>query len=104
MNSFKAQIRNDVRSVFLNLSEFGELHLIEGKEITCVITDDTFKEGNTSMGMVEADIVVYAAPEDLPPRKSPGAFFNVGGREYIVCDWSVDGGLAQIALQQNRGI
>ena len=104
MNSFKEQLQSDIQNIFLNLNEYGEHHIIEGREIVCVITDDTSKEGSSSLGMAEADLVVYAMPKDLPARKSPGASLNVDGREYIVTDWSVDAGIAQVTLQQNRSV
>jgi len=100
--SFKEYLEKDIQNVFLDPSIFGELHQIEGREVLCVLTDDVYKEGDASLGVIDAEMIIYATPSDLPPRKSPGASLNVDGREYIIVDWSVDAGIAKITLQQTR--
>jgi len=101
-SSFREQLEKDIRSVFLNPCEFGEMHQIEGREDLCGLTDDVYKEGDASLGVIDAELIIYATPSDLPPRKSPGASLNVDGREYIIIDWSVDAAIAKITLQQTR--
>ena len=44
--------------------------------------------------------MLYAAVEDLPPRRPAGEGLNIDGLEYIVNDWSEDIGVATIALGQ----
>lgn len=100
--SFKEYLEKDIQNVFLDPSIFGELHQIEGREVLCVLTDDVYKEGDASLGVIDAEMIIYATPSNLPPRKSPGASLNVDGREYIIVDWSVDAGIAKITLQQTR--
>lgn len=50
--------------------------------------------------MAESSLILYAAVEDLPPRRPAGEGLNIDGREYIVNDWSEDMGVATIALGQ----
>ena len=45
-------------------------------------------------------LMLYAAVEDLPPRRPAGEGLNIDGREYIVNDWSEDMGIATVALGQ----
>ena len=102
--SFKEQVMRDIENVFLNIDEFAELHRIEGKQISVVIDSDRFvkmKKGQI-LGMVEADILLMAKADDLPPEKSPGSFLNLDGRECIITAWGVNMGFAEIALNQNR--
>ena len=102
--TFKDQIARDLDNVFLNLDEFAEVHRIEGKRIPVVIDDDAFvklKQGQI-LGMVEADLLIFAKVEDLPPEKAPGSLLNVDGRECIVNAWGSSNGLAEVALRQNR--
>lgn len=103
--SFKEQVAKDLELVFLDLDKFGELHSVEGKEITVVIDNDALiARKGSEMGVSESSILIFAKCEDLPARKAPGSAINIDGREYLVDDWSESTGLAQIALRQNRGI
>jgi len=101
--SFKDMVQKD-RGIFLNIDEFGEVHKVEGKQITVVIDDNRLRErqGGAEVGVAESSLLLFAYSEDLPPRREAGESINVDGREYIVDDWSEDMGVAQIALGQNR--
>jgi len=57
MSAFKDMVANDIESVFLNLDEFADKHLWDGKELVCVVDDDT---------MIEK----YSAEFDLLPKGS----------------------------------
>jgi len=101
--SFKDMVQQD-RGIFLNIDEFGEVHRVEGQNITVVIDDNTLRErqGGAEVGVAESSLLLFAYVEDLPPRREAGESINVDGREYIVDDWSEDMGIAQVALGQNR--
>lgn len=105
--SFKEQIEKDLKSVFLNVDEFGELHTIEGKQILVVIDNDVFEllakiGDNRIHGMSEADMVIMGKVTDFPKDMEPGRLLNVDGREHIVITATRDMGLIEIALRQNR--
>lgn len=99
---FKAMVAADRLNTFLNLNEFGEEHRVEGKTITAMIDDDTLKErqGGQELGVAESSLLLFAAVEDLPPKRPAGEGLNVDGREYIINDWREDMGIATIALGQ----
>lgn len=99
---FKKMVEDDRRLVFLNLAEFGEEHKVDGKTITVVLDDNALKErqGGQELGVAESSLMLYAAVEDLPPRRPAGEGLNIDGREHIVNDWSEDMGIATIALGQ----
>lgn len=102
--TFKERIQQDLDTVFLNLDEFGETHRIEGKEISVVMNNDemnALKKGQI-LGLVEADVVIFAKAEDLPRDLDPGRLLNVDGRELIVVKAYRHMGLAEVALRQNR--
>ena len=100
--SFKEMVANDRRRVFLDLSEFGEEHRVEGKTIAAVLDDNALRErqGGQELSVAESSLLLYAAVEDLPARRPAGEGLNVDGREYIVHDWSEDMGIATVALGQ----
>lgn len=102
--SFKDQIAEDLDSVFLNLDEFGEEHKIEGSNVTVVMNNDqleTLKKGQI-LGLVEADVMIFAKVGDLPRDLDPGRLLNVDGREMIIIKAGRNMGLAEVALRQNR--
>lgn len=103
--NFKETVARD-RALFLNPDEFGEEHKIDGKMVTVVLDDNALKErqGGAELSVAESSLLIYAAVEELPTPKAPGAGMNVDGREYIVDDWSIDMGIATVALRQNRQI
>lgn len=102
--TFKEQILEDLDTVFLNLDEFAEEHRIEGVVVPVVMNNDqleTLKKGQI-LGLVEADIVIFAKVEDLPRDLDPGRLLNVDGRELIVVKAGRNMGLVEVALRQNR--
>ena len=48
MKSFKEQLEKDLDSVFFNMDEFAETHMIDGKEVPIVLDNDRIIE--LSMG------------------------------------------------------
>ena len=104
MSAFKEQVANDIYNVFLNLDEFAEEHLIEGKTIPVVIDDDdlTEKKKGQILGIVEADMLIYGKASDFPKYMNNGRFLNVDNREMIVVKSAYDMGMIEVALQQSR--
>lgn len=105
--SFKDQIKQDLSDIFLNLDEFADLHRIEGKEVPVVIDSDIMAKlskigDNRIHGMDEADMVIMGKASDLPENLDPGRLLNLDGREVIVVTTTLEMGLVQIAVRQNR--
>ena len=104
MSAFKDMVARDLDAVFLNVDEFAELHMVEGKEIPVVMDDDrltTLKKGQI-LGLVEADMLLMGKVSDFPADMEPGRLLNEDGRELIVSKSSRDMGLIEAALRQNR--
>ena len=102
--NFKEQILKDLDAVFLNLSEFAELHRVEGVEIAVVVDSDQLnklKKGQI-LGLVEADMLLMGRAVDFPSDLEPGRLLNVDGRELIIANSGKDMGLVEVALRQNR--
>ena len=93
---------NDLDNVFLNLDDFAETHLVEGKEIQCVLDDEALKtrQGSAEIGIDESTLLLFAKIEDLPEKKK-GGVLNVDHKIYKIDDWKVNFGMAEIALSQN---
>lgn len=100
--SFKDEILKDIDNVFLDLEEFGEEHTIDGESVVCMFDDDALKirSGSNELSVSESSLLLFAKESDLP-RKVVGDDLIIDGRIYIVDDWKVNLGIAEIALHQN---
>lgn len=100
--TLKDEITNDINFVFLALEDFAEKHLVDGKEILCVIDDEALKtrQGSAEIGIDESTLLLFAKVEDLPKRKK-GGLLNVDHKIYMIDDWKVNFGMAEITLHQN---
>ena len=99
MSLFKEMMEAD-RGVFLNLDEFGDEHVIEGRTIVAVLDEENFVESKNGedIGLAAFDLVLYARTEELPRQRPSGESLNVDGRECTVVSWRTDSGMATIYL------
>ena len=100
--SLKDEILNDINNVFLNLEDFAEEHIIDGKPVICMFDDDALKvrSGSNELSVSESTLLLFAKDSDLP-RKVVGDDLLIDGRIYVVDDWKVNLGIAEVALHQN---
>ena len=101
--SLKDRMFSDIDRVFLNLEDFGESHTIDNKLVVCMIDDDALKirSGSNELSVSESTLLLFAKESDLPKRKVAGEDLLIDGRVYIVDDWKVNLGIAEIVLHQN---
>ena len=99
MSFFKEMMAAD-RGIFLNLDEFGDEHVIEGKTIAAVLDEETFDESKKGedIGLAAFDLVLFAQVEDLPAQRPSGESLNVDGKECTIVSWRTDAGMASIYL------
>lgn len=100
--SLKDEILNDIDNVFFFIEDFGEEHIIDGKTVICVFDDDALKirSGSNELSVSESSMLLFAKVSDLP-QKVVGDELLFDGRIYIVDDWKVNLGVAEVALHQN---
>ena len=105
-NTLKELIASDIDLIFMQLDDFGEIHRVEGKEITIVADSDTLasmKNGNI-LEVAESDMLFFARTEDLPGKKAPGSAINIDGRECTVDLWIENLGISQVTAHHARMI
>lgn len=97
--SFKDRVNRD-RDIFINISEFGEKHNINGRAVECIVDDQTNRErqGGTEFAVAQSTILLYAKNDDLPPRREPGEELRFDGVPYTIVTWDEDMGISTIAL------
>ena len=100
--TLKDEITNDIDNVFLNLGDFAEIHLVDGKEILCVLDDESLKtrQGSAEIGIDESTLLLFAKVVDLP-KKTKGGFLNIDHKQYMIDDWKINFGMAEIVLHRN---
>ena len=88
------------RGIFLNLDEFGDKHVIEGRTIVAVVDEEVFGESKKGedIGLAAFDLVLFARVEDLPAQRPSGESLNVNGKECTIVSWQSDAGMASVYL------
>ena len=100
--TLKDEITNDINNVFLAFDDFAELHLVDGKEVFCVLDDEALKtrQGSAEIGIDEGTLLLFAKVDDLPEQRKSGVI-KVDHKIYKIEDWKVNFGMAEIVLSQN---
>jgi hypothetical protein len=107
MRTFKEQLEKDLDSIFFNLDEFAENHLIDGNEIPIVVDNDKIIE--LSLGkMVETrgiftdDKMFFVLKKYLDYEPVAGQHMNFDGEIYPISDVKEDFGGYTIILSGNQ--
>ena len=88
----------------LDLDEFAEKVVVEGKEITVHFDSDKLGElaGNVQYALGLDSVVMYAKTADLPPIRKTGDALMVGSCDWSVLSWEDRDGISEVALQRSR--
>ncbi|MEC2131821.1 hypothetical protein P9G84_23110 [Brevibacillus centrosporus] len=103
--NFKDQLAIDA-AVFFNPNEFGETHLIEGRQMVIVIDNHELTErkantANPDDGIHDAEILFYAKRDDFPQRPDVDSWLVMDGKQYRVAVVQEDDVSYTIALRAN---
>lgn len=107
MKSFKEQLEKDLDSVFSNMNEFAETHMIDGKEVPIVLDNDRIIElsmGKTveTRGIFTDDILFFVQKKDLDYEPVAGQHMEFDGEMYPISDVKEDFGGYTIILTGNQ--
>lgn len=102
--TFKELLIADIDNVFLNFEEYGEEHIIDGKQVICVFDEDklTERQGSNELAVSDSSILLFAKQDDLPRRKVNGDKLVIDGKVYEVDDWKVNFGMAEVVLSHGE--
>lgn len=103
--SFKELLQQDVKNVFLNPEEFGETHMVNGREMIVVIDDNELigRQGQHMDGVYKGQKLVYASAADFGPLPKQGSIFRLDGDTYTVDSAAAEGDVYSITVSENRG-
>lgn len=106
---FREQLQADIDAVFLNDSEFAEMHQLDNVECLAIVSNDTTSKSTKSLGGprmtdgLHGDYATVAVKEsDLPRVPVQGNNFKLDGKLYKVASCTEDMGMLNITLVANR--
>ena len=105
MKGFKDIVRADASRIFLNPEEFGETHIINGKEYKIVLEVErritkgafAYREGN-----YRVQKLFYVAAEAFGRLPPVGRNLSLDGKDYIITDAADESGIYSISLEAVR--
>ncbi len=104
MSAFKEMIQNDLKEVFLNPEEFGESHVIDGKEMTIIIDENELVEREAKVkamaeGLHKKQLLIYVSAEEFGPEPLIGRLLELNGSCYTVANVTNESGMYSISLE-----
>lgn len=109
MRSFKEQMKQDIKSTFMNFDEFGEAHRLNGKNKLVIIDEIELNEREKRTrdeikgeGLHKKQLLFYIEAEKFGPLPSPGNLLNFDGRDYIVTDAVNEDGIYSVSLEAKK--
>ena len=111
MMSFKELVDQDNRTVFMNLDEFADTHVLNGKESPCIIDNNEmidrekryqYKRSLYADGVYLKEVLLYVKAEDFGPLPAVGRALTLDKKSYIISDAIDEGGIYSISLEANK--
>lgn len=104
---FKDMVQEDIKNIFLNPEEFGEPHMIDGKEMTIIVDENELierekKTKTMAEGLHVKQLLIYVSKEDFGPEPLVNRLLELDGDNYTVTDVSSEMGIYAISLEANE--
>lgn len=103
--NLKEMLAEDIKEVYMNLEEFGEMHTIGGREMPVIIDEMELTERSKKQvekgrieGIYKRQILLYVAQKDFGMLPAIGATLRVDRSNWRVADVSNEGGIYSITL------
>lgn len=105
--SFKDVLKDDVSNTFMNLDEFADTHIVDGKEIPVIIDENEIIEREKKMksnmdGVYVKQKLIYVKADDFGALPAIGRAIMLDGKRYIVIDAIDEQGVYSITMESNR--
>lgn len=102
--NLKELIASDIDDVFINIDDFCDTHVIEGREIECSFDNDEMAElsGGDEFAVGESVLRIFAKTSALSDAglvyRGYGSHIEVDGKIYTVTDWIENMGMTEIRM------
>lgn len=106
--SFKEILESDVHEVFMNVDEFSDMHVVNGKKMAVQIDSNEQIEREKRMnqhmdGIYKNQKLIYVAASDFGNLPAQGSKLTLDGKMYTVSDAVSEDGIYSITIEANRG-
>lgn len=106
MFSFKEMLADDAKNIFLNIGEFGEERMIDGRKTVVIVDDDLLQKrrslsNNPSDGVYSAAVIFYVMASDLPKKPIVGTDMKLDSKLYKVSDVQEDESMYTVTLKRS---
>jgi hypothetical protein len=102
---FKEQLFKDIGNVFMNPSEFGENHTVDGKIMNVIVDNAEIIERSKKQadsgrvqGIFERQLLFYVSRADIGKLPAVGRMMDFDGKKYRVEDAVDEGAVYSITL------
>lgn len=111
MSRFKDIVQSDVHHIFMNLDEFSDIHVVNGKKMTVQIDNNELIDRekryqyNRSLyadGVYLKEILMYVKAEEFGKLPAVGRTITLDRKTYIVSDAVDENGIYTISLGANK--
>lgn len=111
MSAFKEQIASDNNIIFMNLDEFSDLHVINGKEMAVQVDSNEmidrekryqYKRSLYADGVFLKEMLIYVKAEDFGALPAVGRVLTLDGKTYVISDAIDEDGIYSISLEANK--
>lgn len=102
MFNFKDAVKQDIQNTFLNIKEFADKHVINDKDVYCVVDkmETRGADARTTLeGVFVNAVTIYAKDGDLPCVPVEGEILYLDYKMYIVRSVSVEMGMLVIVAE-----
>lgn len=105
--TFKELLEQEAKRIFLNFDEFGEKHLVDGKEMLVIVDNNEHierenRQTSRAEGLYIKEILFYVCKEDFGSLPAIGRICRFDRKDYIVADAINEDGIYSITLEANR--
>lgn len=101
--NFKEQLKADIKKVFLNTSEFADIHDINGIDMPVIIDEDEVMENENvrnyeSDGMYRVEKIIFVDYDSLGRIPAVDTSLKLDGKKLFVLNASNSNGMLRIIL------
>ncbi len=106
--TFKEQLAADNKNIFMNLDEFSELHVINGREMAVqidgneMIEREKYRSDIYAEGVYKKKLLIYVMAVDFGKLPAVGRVLTLDGKTYTISDAVDEAGIYSISLEANK--
>ena len=106
--TFKEQMRADIKNTFMNIDEFSETHIVNGKEMSVTIDNNELikrkkRVGSHMDGIYANQKLIYVEASEFGALPAEGSVLTLDNRTYRVEEAVSEDGIYSITIGANKG-